>query len=544
MDVKRLEEVPSLEDFSSEIEYKNVPAVFNGCIKEWKAFMKWNPSNGGLDYLQERVGSSTVEAMLSKSAPVFYGDLRNHERVSLPFHTFITSCKQLSDNMADISSGCVQQELSGAARTNSNEPCLTSEDAHHIYLAQVPILNVESQERSALETLLDDIQKPSFIKTKSLASINLWMNGAHARSSTHYDPHHNLLCVVAGRKQVVLWPPSASPLLYPMAIYGEASNHSAVDVKSPDFLLHPRAKHAMECSKTVILHAGDALFIPEGWFHQVDSDDLTIAVNFWWQSNMMLSMLEHMDAYYLRRIMKRLVDKEMNEMLSRVPFDNSRASKDACEQSSDRAENCTKHLPAGPHNHDSVGQDPTQIPHESNKRQGLLLNQLEPHAIQALHRLVSLVHDSVNVTGQSQEVGCSSLEASAANVNDGGKHYLATNSSPLGDDPVAGIILSLEPLVLRDVLLSMVHNFPRTLEALVLHKLSPLAAEVLTRKFDEMDQQSTTNEQSNFYQLFYRVFDDQFAAMDAILNGKESFAFQAFKNVLDQCLGVNGNPSR
>jgi hypothetical protein len=40
-------------------------------------------------------------------------------------------------------------------------------------------------------------------------------------------------------------------------------------------------------------------------FHQVDSDDLTIAINFWWRSNTMSCMLEHMDAYYLRRILRR-----------------------------------------------------------------------------------------------------------------------------------------------------------------------------------------------------------------------------------------------
>lgn len=34
------------------------------------------------------------------------------------------------------------------------------------------------------------------------------------------------------------------------------------------------------------------------------------------------------------------------------------------------------------------------------------------------------------------------------------------------------------------------NNFPRTLEALVLHVLSPVGAEVLTRKFDEMDEQA------------------------------------------------------
>lgn len=64
--------------------------MLNGCIKNSKAFVEWNPASGGLDYLQEQVGSSTVEAMLSKTEPVFYGDIRSHERVILFFsHFFI-----------------------------------------------------------------------------------------------------------------------------------------------------------------------------------------------------------------------------------------------------------------------------------------------------------------------------------------------------------------------------------------------------------------------------------------------------------------------
>lgn len=99
-----------------------------------------------------------------------------------------------------------------------------------------------------------------------------------------------------------------------MPIYGEASNHSSVALEDPDFSIHPRAEHSMKHSQKVILHAGDALFIPEGWFHQVDSNDLTIAVNFWWRSNITSSLSEHMDAYYLRRILRRLTDKEMDRI--------------------------------------------------------------------------------------------------------------------------------------------------------------------------------------------------------------------------------------
>ncbi|XP_022727871.1 uncharacterized protein LOC111283556 [Durio zibethinus] len=63
--------------------------VFVGCVKGWKVVSKWNPSNGGdFDYLEEWVGSFILEAILSRTSPVFYGDLRSHERVPLPFSTF------------------------------------------------------------------------------------------------------------------------------------------------------------------------------------------------------------------------------------------------------------------------------------------------------------------------------------------------------------------------------------------------------------------------------------------------------------------------
>ena len=39
---------------------------------------------------RERGGSGIVEAMLSKSAPVFYGDLRSHERVIFFVYFFKT----------------------------------------------------------------------------------------------------------------------------------------------------------------------------------------------------------------------------------------------------------------------------------------------------------------------------------------------------------------------------------------------------------------------------------------------------------------------
>ncbi|XP_021654531.2 lysine-specific demethylase JMJ31 isoform X1 [Hevea brasiliensis] len=516
LQIESFQQLPSPSLFASQIESKNVPAVFRGCIKEWKAFTRWNPVNGGLNYLQELVGSSTVEAMLSRSAPVFYGDLRSHERVPIPFSTFIGLCKQLMSN--------AERHEPAVSDAQEQDPLLSGDAPQKIYLAQVPIMNTEDQERVQLGVLREDIQTPAFLETKELASINLWMNSALSRSSTHYDPHHNVLCIVAGCKQVVLWPPSASPSLYPKPIYGEASNHSSVALENPDFSLYPRAECSIEYSQKVILHAGDALFIPEGWFHQVDSSNLTIAVNFWWRSNIMSSMLEHMDAYYLRRILRRLTDKEMNHILQK-----------ASSPSMEKQKMPTCKLPSNgeaDHSHCDLVQPCEKSDLQgTDQQQRVNLHLLEPYALQVLHDLVSLVHDRVNLIDQSHLVESTSANDSAVSMKGQYDKTATTNVFILEDDPVAKILWTLDPHTLQNVLLSMAHNFPRTLEALILHLLSPVGAEVLTQKFDEMDQLTTEENRNKFYEVFYEAFDDQFAAMDAILNGKELFALQLDKNL-------------
>ncbi|KAB2016126.1 hypothetical protein ES319_D08G075400v1 [Gossypium barbadense] len=529
--LQSFDQLPSAAQFASQIESRNVPAVFVGCVKDWKAVSKWNPSNGGLGYLEERVGSFMVEAMLSQTAPVFYGDLRSHERVPLPFSTFIGFCKWHRQNVGNSCSINSNSQGHQLGESDTEQGCSTFVDAapKQIYLAQIPIINAENEARVQLETLQEDIQLPAILEGKNLSSINLWMNIAQARSSAHYDPHHNLLCIVTGRKQVVLWPPSASPMLYPMPIYGEASNHSSVALENPDFSIHPRAQCSMEYSQKVTLQAGDALFIPEGWFHQVDSDELTMAVNYWWRSSIMSSLADHMDAYYLRRILRRLTDREMDQVLLKGSTPTWRQESKPhllCDE-------CNVD-----HSLDQAGQS-KDLKRKEQEQHSLLLHELRPCALQALHELVALVHDRVNASDQNQPVSSDSTNGLMCSKTNEQDKTLTTEIFHLEEDPVAKILWILEPGIFKDIFLAMAHNFPRTLEALVLHLLSPVGAEVLTRKFDEIDQQNTEENQNKFYQIFYGVFDNQFAAMDAILNGKESFARQAFKNVLDKYVGGN-----
>ncbi|KAH9729660.1 JmjC domain-containing protein [Citrus sinensis] len=484
------DQLPSATQFASQIESSNIPAVFKGCIKDWKAFSNWNPTEGGLDYLQERLGTSVVEAMLSRTAPIFYGDIRRHERVALPFSTFIGLCKQHKQKMYDGCDDYVEPELHRQVDSNLESPSLLSGDVapQQLYLAQAPIMSAENEETVQLETLKEDIATPAFLETKKLAAINLWMNNAKSKSSAHYDPHHNLLCIVAGCKQVVLWPPAASPMLYPMSVYGEASNHSSISLENPDFSIYPRAEHSGEYSQKVILHAGDALFIPEGcqppgWLIVV----LTVA--------------------------------GQNQALAKASSaDRERLKRHACEIHTNGELDSMEHdLDQSCQKQDLKGKEP---------QQRILLQKIGPCSLQALHDLVSLVHDCVNVADINQPMQSSSTFNSELNVkNDNGK-IMTTEMFHLEDDPIAKILWTLEPHALQEVFVVMAHNFPRTLEVLILHLLSPVGAEVLTRKFDDMDQKTSEEDRKKFYQVFYGAFDDQFAAMDAILNRKELFALQ------------------
>ena len=87
----------------------------------------------------------------------------------------------------------------------------------------------------------------------------------------------NLLVQVTGRKRVVLFSPRDASNLY---LSGDKSR--VLDIDRPDLAIFPRfariTRH--ECC----LEAGDVLFIPALWFHNVVSLDFSVAVNVFWRN--------------------------------------------------------------------------------------------------------------------------------------------------------------------------------------------------------------------------------------------------------------------
>ncbi len=113
------------------------------------------------------------------------------------------------------------------------------------------------------------------------ASPLLWLGG-RVRTQIHNDRDHNLACVIAGRRRLVLFPPEQVGNLY----IGPIDNPpplSFVDLEAPDFTRFPRFEEALAHAQVAYLEPGDALFIPRHWWHHVTSrDSYNAMINYWW----------------------------------------------------------------------------------------------------------------------------------------------------------------------------------------------------------------------------------------------------------------------
>lgn len=175
------------------------------------------------------------------------------------------------------------EELSGF---NFSREAMKVRDA----LSRIAANALGQSETGYMGSLLIDVHFPGFAAKNSSPALGvhvqprLWV-GNRSTVACHYDSYDNLACVVAGRRRFTLYPPDAIGDLYVGPIDHTLSGQpvSMAAGFAENAAAYPRFAQAKAKAVIVDLNAGDALYLPKLWWHQVEAlDPVNILVNYWW----------------------------------------------------------------------------------------------------------------------------------------------------------------------------------------------------------------------------------------------------------------------
>ena len=249
--------VPRSELSLSQFEKLLGPHVIENSLQHWPAFedRPWkNPS-----YLLEKTfgGSRLVPVEIGRS----YTD-EGWGQTIIPFRDFLDQYVEGS-------------KIGYLAQHNlfAQIPGLRKDIAIPDFCYATPPANAGSLDNKGTEKLHEPL-------------LNAWFGPAGTISPLHTDPYHNILCQVVGKKYVRLYAPGQTAKLYPRGLEEgiDMSNTSRVPVEKvemnfeeDEYPLFGEAPYV-----ETILHEGDCLYIPVGWWHYVRALTVSFNVSFWW----------------------------------------------------------------------------------------------------------------------------------------------------------------------------------------------------------------------------------------------------------------------
>lgn len=162
----------------------------------------------------------------------------------------------------------------------------------HLYIAQSSLPDLP-------QPLQDDLPAPEIVLRAGKGDIyasSIWLGTEPTYTPLHRDPNPNLFCQLYSQKVVRLLPPTIGDELF-FHVQRQIRQHGNSRIRTTDMMqgherkvLHDAVwgnETPLEELHEVELGAGDAVFIPEGWWHSVKSagsdGGLNGSVNWWFR---------------------------------------------------------------------------------------------------------------------------------------------------------------------------------------------------------------------------------------------------------------------
>lgn len=228
--------VPSFECFISEYYSKNIPVIIMGGVNDWPALTHWSP-----EYFERSIGDEVIEIQYGRSSDPEFEINSNKYKKKIKMREY---CQMVLDNKG------------------TNDYYLTANNNYGSI--------------AGLGDIFDDVgdfgvgyRNLNSIKTQS----HLWFGPKGTFTPLHHDLTNNMLVQLYGRKKITLIPALQAPF-----VYNAKHVYSATDFPVVDEEKFPLMKNITPVE--IIVHPGESLFIPIGWWHCVESLDVSISVSF------------------------------------------------------------------------------------------------------------------------------------------------------------------------------------------------------------------------------------------------------------------------
>lgn len=135
------------------------------------------------------------------------------------------------------------------------------------YLAQLHIA-------THVPTLAHELTYPPYWWSRRLTNLFLWMGPSGTRTILHCDFQDNLIAQIVGRKRFVLFSPRSTARIVPRGqkTFGSWTAYRNFDDPIPQ-----------DPDLDFVLEAGEMLYLPPHWWHEVVSLEPSITSSlFWW----------------------------------------------------------------------------------------------------------------------------------------------------------------------------------------------------------------------------------------------------------------------
>jgi len=239
--------------FDPDLRPRSVPVLMKGQVAHWPAVEAARCSSEAIgDYLKAfDLGLKTPVSVL----PVSEGDVYFYDQTATRLNY-----RAVNQLLPDI----IDRLIALSERTGG--------DRYYMQSLPVETFLPRFMQHNRLPLVAEDIRP------------RIWI-GNRLSIQTHYDMLSNVACVVAGRRRFTLFPPAQLANLYPGPddFTPGGTPVSMARLNPADFELFPRLKEALAHAHVAEMEPGDALYIPYGWWHNVESlSGFNVLVNYWW----------------------------------------------------------------------------------------------------------------------------------------------------------------------------------------------------------------------------------------------------------------------